>query len=131
MIGLGVKVPAGDPDAAAYKGLSLLADRLNSFETQVASDHVTPEAYQPEAYRAILSPGPGSELVAWPWPDLTLADFSPDPSGLGELLEDLTAAQAAQVTSVPSGGASGIGITAPNGTEYSLSLRPLLPDERF
>ncbi len=131
--GLGVKVPAGDPDAAAIKGLSALSDRLRSFDEQVAAGHVVSVApYEPQTYRAILSQGPGaSQPVAWPWPELALSDFSADSSGLGLLLGDLTAEQAAKVTTVPSGGAAGIGITAPDGTAYSLSLRPLLPGDRF
>ena len=76
---------------------------------------------------------PGADAanaVAWPWTDLTIDDFSSRADGL-LLLGQLTADQAALVTAVPSGGVTGLAVTAPDGTTYSLSLRPLLPDDQF
>ena len=67
--------------------------------------------------------------IAWPWPDLTLADFQRYGHAEGVLVGGLSPEQAAQVTIVPSGGVPSIPIHAPDGTTVILSLRPLLPGE--
>lgn len=131
VLGLGVTVGNAGPDAAAYKAFQKLAERLTSFDAQVASGGVVSSGtYQPALYRAILSQGAAAQSVQWPWPDLPLSDFSADANS-GALLGVLTADQASKVTTVPSGGAADIGVLAPDGTAYTLQLRPLLPDERF
>lgn len=81
-------------------------------------------------YRAILSEGAAGASIPWPWSDLTLADFSVNPDG-GQLMGELTPEQAAKVVTVPSGGASDIGVTGLDGNGNLLSLRPVLPGEIF
>jgi len=129
--GLGIGDTNG-PDSADLQAFGKLATRLIDFEQEVASGHVVSSApYVPTDYRAILVPGAdATNAVAWPWTDLTTDDFSAGSDGL-LLLGNLTADQAALVTTVPSGGVTGLAVTAPDGTTYDLSLRPLLPGDVF
>jgi len=119
-------------DAAAYAGFQALGSLLVDFGQQVAQGHAQdPHVYQPAEYRAFLSPAmdPSVVAIAWPWPDLTLDDFQPYAANEGVLVGGLSPEQAAQVTTVPSGGVPSIAIQAPDGTPLTLSLRPLLPGE--
>jgi hypothetical protein len=130
---LGANGGAGGPDEAAYRAFQKLAARLDGFPKRVsAGDFGKATNYVPTTYRAILSPG-GDTTGAepWPWPELSLSDFSADPNGTGSLLGDVTSDEASQVTEVPTGGVADLAILGPDGQPYSLSLRPLLPDERF
>jgi hypothetical protein len=125
---------SGNPkghDAAVLKGLEDLATTLSDFESQVKAGKVeSVEPYQPQMYRAILSEGPSDASIPWPWSDLTLADFSINPDS-GQLMGELSADQAAKIVTLPSGGASDIGVTGLDGKGYLLSLRPVLPGEIF
>jgi len=130
---LGANGATGGPDAAAYKSFQALAERLDEFPKHVsAGEFGKATNYVPTTYRAILSPG-GDATGAdpWPWPELSLSDFSADPNVNGALLGDITSDEASQVTEVPTGGIADVTILGPDGQPYSLSLRPLLPDERF
>jgi hypothetical protein len=119
------------PNAAILKGLEDLATTLSDFESQVNAGKVeSVEPYQPQMYRAILSEGAADASIPWPWTDLTLDDFSVNPDS-GQLMGELTADQAAKVVTLPSGGASDMGVTGPDGKGYLLSLRPVLPGEIF
>lgn len=119
------------PNAAVLKGLADLAGVLNDFESQVKQGKVeSAEIYEPQMYRAILSEGTADASIPWPWMDVTLADFSANPD-TGQLMGELTSEQAAKVVTVPSGGASDIGLAGGDGKVYVLSLRPVLPGEIF
>jgi hypothetical protein len=134
IVGLGMDPSNLGSDAADYRAFEKLANRLGQIGAQAQKGQVQSLGqYQPQMYRAVLTQGtPEAAPTAWPWPDLTLDDFSADPSDASTLLGDLTSAQASAVVSVPSGGVNGIGILSPDGqTTYLLGLRPLLPDERF
>jgi hypothetical protein len=123
--------PGTIPTTDVLKGLSNLANTLTDFESQVKAGKVlSVETYQPPMYRAILRQGTSEKPTVWPWTDLAIADFSASPDN-GQLMGELTAAQAAKVIAVPSGGALDVGLLAPNGTAYLLSLRPVLPGEVF
>ena len=67
--------------------------------------------------------------MAWPWDDLTPADFTADPNDPSVRVAVLTPDQVAKVTAVPSGGVYSIPLQAPDGTFYNLALRPLLPGD--
>jgi hypothetical protein len=123
------------PDAAMYGAFQDLAALLSTFETQVEKGQVlTAEVYQPETYRAVLSPGDlaQADLIDWPFADLTVDDFQPLTDNPSFLLGALTAEQLAAVTTVPSGGNPGIGVRSPDGSAaYLLQWRPLLPGEEL
>ena len=44
---------------------------------------------------------------------------------------ELNADQAGKLVTLPSGGASDVGVTGPDGKGYLVSLRPVLPGEIF
>ena len=123
------------PDAAMYSAFQDLAALLSTFETQVEKGQVlTAEPYQVESYRAVLSPSDLAQpdLIDWPFPDLTPADFEPMADNPNFLLGALTPEQLSAVTTVPSGGSPGIGVRSPDGTAaYTLQWRPLLPGEEL
>ena len=128
---LGMTQPEGE-DAAAYQGFQELGVLLANFGEQVAQGHAQdPRPYQPAEYRAFLSPprDPSVTAVPWPWPELTIDDFQRYGDHEDVLVAGLTPAQAAQVTTTPSGGVPSIPILTPDGTPVTLSVRPLLPDE--
>jgi hypothetical protein len=120
------------PDAAAYAALGNLGQLLSTFEQQVAKGQVqSVQLYQPGGYRGFLTDnGPGQpNVVAWPWDDLTPADFIADPNDPSVRIAELTPDQVAKVTTVPSGGVSSLSIQASDGTIFNLALRPLLPGD--
>lgn len=128
---LGLTQPEG-ADAADYESFQALGAVLSDFGQQVAAGHAQdPQLYQPTEYRAFLSPAldPSVTATPWPWPDLTIEDFQPYAAEEGVLVGGLTPEQAAQVTTVPSGGVLAMPIQTPDGTTVTLTLRPLLPGE--
>ena len=130
---LGMDDPTS-PDAAIRAQLSGLYDLLDSFEDQVAAGNVqSADLYQPAGYRGMLTEvydGATNPKVAWPWSDVTLDDFVA-PAGNVARYAPLTPDQVAAVTQVPSGGISSIRLTAPDGSDWFLAIRPLLPEESF
>ena len=131
--GLGEAQPDGE-DAAAYQGFLALGVLLADFGQQVAQGQAQDPAPVPAARRTARScrrpwTRPATS-IAWPWPDLTLDDFQPLAAADDVLVGTLTPAQAALVTTVPSGGVPSIAIQSPDGAAgRPLSLRPLLPEE--
>jgi hypothetical protein len=119
------------PDRAARRALARLADRLRGF----AQTEPTSEPYVPARYRATLlehGPGVGGAPMRWPWPDLSPADFRApaDPSAPSLPRRVLSAEEAAALgLEAIEGGVLGVVLEGPDGKLYSLSLRPLLPDE--
>lgn len=128
---LGMQDPSG-PDSADIKALGGLGDLLSSFETQVERGQVlSAELYQPALYRAALMDSSADQagVIAWPWADVTLDAFQPDPNNPSFRIGSLTPEQVALIATVPSGGSSGIEVQGPDGRPYTLALRPLLPGE--
>ena len=134
---LGIVEPDG-PDAEDYAAFEDLATLLSTFEQQVEKGNVlSAEPYQPEQYRVVLSEvdpsqvdAAGAPAVAWPWTDLTPADFTPFPANAVWSYAGLTAAQLSAIATVPSGGGMDVYVTAPDGTTtYQVFWRPLLPGE--
>src|SRR4029077_2363466 len=70
--------PTGGPDDAARASFKKLADRLRDFDE---GGTISTDTFAPTGYRGILierevDPNvPGPSPVAWPWKDLTAADF--------------------------------------------------------
>jgi hypothetical protein len=120
------------PDAAAYAALSNLGQLLSTFEAQVAKGQVqSVQVYQPSAYRGFLTDTDAGQpdVVAWPWTDLTQADFKADSNDPSVRVAELTPDQVAKVTPVPSGGVYSIPIQTADGTFHNLALRPMLPGD--
>jgi hypothetical protein len=128
--GLGIDTGQTGPDAADFAAFEQLSGVLNNFEAQVKKGQVeSVDVYQPTMYRAILTDfAPAGPAQDWPWPDLTLDDFSAS-EATGLLTLDITAEQALKVTKLPSGGVSDLAVTGPQHKTFGLLLRPLLPDE--
>lgn len=126
---LGIDNPQ-QQDRPERAGFLTLAEALRNFGAQVERGNATDAGrYEPESYRAILVESqPQGELLEWPWDDLTLDDFSADEE-FSPLNAIITKEQALVVHEEPFGGLMGILVEAPDGTPYSLNLRPLLPEE--
>lgn len=129
---LGMDVdPANSADAPARAAFQRLAERLADFDQ---GGTIATDVYQPSAYRAILMDGqPAPDSIAWPWADLKPTDFAfpADANAFQMGTRVLTPAQV-EATGVkdPQGGFQGLVVGSPDATKlYSLSLRPLLPDE--
>jgi hypothetical protein len=114
-------------DMLMVNALNTLSERLRGFGSGVAGEVV----YEPALYRGVLQriDQANGAVADWPWTDIQPADFT---SGVNDflLVHPLTAAQVA-VLAIPGvqGGMSGLNLTQGSGL-YSLSLRPLLPDEK-
>lgn len=128
---LGIDDPSS-PDAAAMAAFSKLAQTLTSIEKGGVIKAVD---YVPTGYRGILMEDPGIQgaATAWPWTDIAVADFKPDadPNGLQFPHRTLTPADldALGITGY-TGGLQNVLLKAPDGKSYTLSVRPLLPDEQ-
>jgi hypothetical protein len=132
---MGLGIDAGDPgpDSPALNAMAKLAERLGNFDGGTGFET---QSYVPERYRAMLLEGPrggGTIPIAWPWPDIKLADFAApaDPEALSFPRRTMTAADVAKLKLEKiEGGLLGIPVKAPDGKIYTLALRPLLPDEK-
>jgi hypothetical protein len=128
---LGMDVQGG-ADAPARATFQKLAERLGDFDQGGA---FPTKEYAPDRYRGILMDGgPGApDARAWPWPDLTPADFvaRSDPNAFQIPSRVLSVADVEALGISPyRGGLLGLTLTGPtDGKTYSFSLRPLLPDE--
>lgn len=122
----------GVPDAQARLGFAALAKALTSIEKLGA---ITATDYEPTAYRGVLMENPGvvdPAMIAWPWSDITPADFAvdADPNGLQFPHRTMTPAEVdALGIDGYEGGLQNVTLNGPDGATYTLSLRPLLPDE--
>jgi hypothetical protein len=123
---------AEGPDAIARRAFIALAERLRNFDDNGAYPTV---AYDPPAYRAYLQETTGvvARSHPWPWPALTIADFPAPKDPNGALVFPQRILTPAEVAAIGlgdlRGGAQGIYLNGPDGKEYSLSIRPLLPGE--
>jgi hypothetical protein len=128
---LGIDTP-DMADAIPRAAFQTLAERLAGFDQDGS---IKTDAYVPSKYRAILMDGgPGDPAAKpWPWKDVAPADFAvpADPNASQFPVHVLTAKQAAALgVEHPEGGFQGVTLVGPKGAFYSLSLRPLLPDEK-
>lgn len=129
---LGIDPQAGSPDAAARAGFAKLAQALTGIEK---GGVITATDYEPAAYRGVLIDSGGMQAPdarPWPWDDIEPTDFQPDadPNGLQIPHLTLTSAQveALGITDY-AGGLQNVPLTGSDGGAYTLSVRPLLPDE--
>ncbi len=117
------------PDGAERLGFLHLAGILDGVRDRGDLGALT--AYDPGEYRVTLLEGygqPTGEPPAWPWADVSPADFTADadphlPSAL------LTRALVARLMAVPNGGHPGMWVTAPDQSLVQLAVRPMLPEE--
>jgi hypothetical protein len=129
---LGMDVdPANSADGPARAAFQRLADRLADFDQ---GGTIATDVYQPAAYRGILMDGQAApDAIAWPWTDLKPTDFAfpADANAFRLATHVLSPAQVEQTgLKDVQGGFQGLTVTAPDGSKpYSLSVRPLLPDE--
>jgi len=128
---LGMDVQGG-ADALARAAFQKLALRLADFDQGGTFETAV---YEPVAYRAILFEAPGvqaPDIRKWPWPDLKVTDFKPDadPNGLQFPHHTLTASEIEKLdVNDFQGGFQGLVLTGSDGKLYTLSVRPLLPDD--
>ena len=120
------------PDLPARRAFARLRDQLVDIDR---GGSVKTDVYAPDRYRAILFEGqPGApDLKAWPWPAIKTTDFvSPgDPNAFQLPARVMTVAEVELLGIAPyEGGFTGLSLAGPgDGNAYSLSLRPLLPDD--
>ena len=134
-------VPAGD-DPAAEQGLTAdqraAREKLREFAESLTSDsgplvaaHAAAQAYAPSAVAAVAEPWvANAELgeqpeVPWPGPALPGADLGKD---LGVGCVTVTGEQARQLLTVAAS-ANALTPWASVGKRWTVTLRPLLPDE--
>jgi hypothetical protein len=125
-------VDEGVPDLAARQAFKRLAERLRDFDQ---GGSIETQVYRPERYRGVLYDAfGGGEPVAWPWTDVEPDEFvarnDPDvpASGFPSRVMTLDEVAALELDDIE-GGLQGLILALPDGTQYSLALRPLLPDE--
>ncbi|MEX2010796.1 MAG: hypothetical protein WEF51_01015 [Chloroflexota bacterium] len=127
-----IETGAEGPDARERQAFMALAERLRNFDDGGTYPTV---AYEPPAYRAYLMETSGviAPLRAWPWPNLKPSDFAEpeDPNAPFRLPQRVLTPAEVEAIGLGDvrGGALGIYLTGPDGKQYSLSLRPLLPGE--
>ena len=113
-------------NVAIVTQLSNFAETLRTFGDKIAGE----QPYRPAGYRGILIKvdQPMGPVVAWPWTELTPDDFT---GGANELFKT-RAMTPAEVDALGikgiTGGMIGVAVQYKNDI-YTLSLRPLLPDE--
>lgn len=123
---------AADPNREARRRLARLAAELQAFGERVDAGEVSDLGrYHPEHFLVTLDePFSPDELwspVDWPWDDLVPEDFELNRSGLRQAVLDATHVQqlADPIVSIP----DGYVVTGPDGSDYLVRIRPLLPDE--
>ena len=122
----------GMADLLARKTLAKLRDRLLDIDQ---GGSVTTDVYAPERYRAYLFEGqPGApDLKAWPWPGVKPSEFvaAGDPNAFPMPVRIMAAAEIEALGIEPfQGGFIGLPLAGPgDGKPYTLTVRPLLPDE--
>ncbi len=120
------------PDLQIRKVLATLRDRLVDIDQ---GGTVKTDVYAPDRYRAILLEGqPGApDQKAWPWSEVKTAEFvsNGDPNAMPLPARVMTAADIEALGINPfEGGFVGLPLAGPgDGKFYSLSVRPLLPDD--
>jgi hypothetical protein len=122
----------GTPDQVVRAKFLALAERLKGFDQ---GGTIPTDEYTPHGWRAILvdAQGAAAPAQAWPWPDLTPADFvavADEPPLPSFPFRVLTADEIAALgLGELKGGLMGYYLKGPDGKIYNLPIRPLLPDE--
>ena len=104
-------------------GFKRLLDRLD--EATAEATDLGP--FEPTAYEVTIATpfGDAEPNADWPWPDLRPADFTP--TERDERVRVVSGEQGAAVMSL--GITHDLVVTAPDGENYMIRIRPLLPDE--
>lgn len=123
----------GVPDQPARLQFKALADRLSNFDQ---NGTIPTDQFTPTGYRAVLidtNGFPGDAPVAWPWTDITPADFKVnEPTGQFFPSRVMTPEELAPLgVEGIEGGFQGLTLLGPEGDtkSYTLAVRPLLPGE--
>jgi hypothetical protein len=122
------------PDDVALKNFDELQVYLQNVAATAAP---TATDYTPEGFAGVLveleaGQQPPTKPLAWPWPDLVPKDFTVPPSDEEVAFpeHDLAPAQVDALTlGTVTGAYTGITLNGPDGKRYSLTIRPLLPDQ--
>jgi hypothetical protein len=123
----------GGSDAPARAAFQKLGQRLTDFDQ---GGTLETSVYEPTSYRGVLMDATGiqaPDVRAWPWPDLKVTDFvtDADPNGLQLPHRTLTSADVEKLGVKDfQGGFQGLVLTGSDKKLYTLSLRPLLPDDK-
>jgi hypothetical protein len=125
---------AEGPDAAARAAFFTLAERLRDFDQ---GGSISTDPYQPEAFRGVLTnrdPDPLIAPLAWPWPSIKPTDFKETANdGTGGIVLPHRTLSASEGSALGiqdlAGGVQNLVLTGPDGKIYSLTIRPLLPEE--
>jgi hypothetical protein len=123
----------GGIDAPARAAFQQLAAKLTDFDQ---GGKLATDVYKPTSYRGVLFDAAGMQAPdtqKWPWKDLKVTDFTPaaDPNGLQFPHRTLDAAEVEALgVKTFQGGFQGLPLAAPDGHLYTLSVRPLLPDDK-
>jgi hypothetical protein len=119
------------PDSAARQAFLQLQTLLSSFESEVARGNAADAGdFDPEAYRVTVIEDTFAELEPtgpWPWTDLAPDDFERDRSDFGVGI--VTAEQGQAAEALRAGEMDGPVVVGPDGKQYLIRIRPLLPDE--
>ena len=123
---MGMSPDVHDQDKQIVTALAAFAEKLRTFADVLGNE----QPYVPAGYRGILIEveQPAGPVVAWPWPDLTPADFT---SGENEFFKtrDMTPAEVESLgIKDVTGGMIGVSVGSQDKV-YTFSLRALLPDE--
>lgn len=125
---LGIDV-LGSADAPARAAFVRLDERLRSL---ITSGSLGGSIWVSDRWRGTLAEGGAAgQARAWPWPDVSPADFVADPaSGLPLARRTMSSAEVAALgLDGIEGGFHSLLLEGPDGKPYLLGLRPLLPDE--
>lgn len=118
------------PDTPIRRALAGLGDRVRAYSSAVEGE----TTWVPTRWRGVLIPDDTGAQGAWPWKDVTPAEFV-EHAGLDVPqfpIRTMTPPEIAVLgLSGIDGGFSGLGLTGPDGKSYTFALRPLLPDEAF
>jgi hypothetical protein len=122
----------GMADAQARAAFLQLAQTLTTIDE---GGMVAASEYVPTAYRGVLMEAPGvvdPDIRPWPWQDIAVEDFkpNPDPAKL-QFPNRVMTPEEVEALGIEgySGGFQNAILKADDGTTYTFSLRPLLPDE--
>jgi hypothetical protein len=129
---LGIESPQV-PDAGARAAFVRLRDHLLDIDD---GGSIKTDVYAPDRYRGILLEGQpgGIDQRSWPWPGIKATEFVGDGNADAFQIPTrvMTDAEVAMLGLAPyQGGFIGMPLAGPgDGNFYSLSLRPLLPDDK-
>jgi len=118
------------PDTRVLTALAALGEKVRNFAGEVDDE----TDWVPDRWRGILNPDSFAPPRAWPWPDITPAEFvqHPEPDAPGFPVRTMTPAEVALLGYEGiEGGFSDLSLTGPDDKLYTFALRPLLPDEAY